>query len=188
MYKFRGVLIEKWNHSCLNVTFIKDWWLFPGLQNRVDDLLAGIDDRQNTKLSEFEITVRRKFHIQVCLSPCYMIAWNKLHLFSLCWDVLQCWKWSACRVRWSSCRNSWRASRCYKPLKQPVNISLKYLTTSQCLLYCSYCILVLHSNFFKFLSELRNDLTSKRAELQKCVNDLKEKNQRDARMSKWKET
>lgn len=106
----------------------------------------------------------------------------------LCCDVLQCWKWSACRVRWSSCRNSWRASRCYKPLKQPVNISLKYLTTSQCLLYCSYCILVLHSNFFKFLSELRNDLTSKRAELQKCVNDLKEKNQRDARMSKWKET
>ncbi|KAM8727386.1 uncharacterized protein AB9X84_001117 [Acanthopagrus schlegelii] len=31
-------------------------------------------------------------------------------------------------------------------------------------------------------TKLRNDLTSKRNELQKCVNDLKEKNQRDARM------
>ncbi|XP_030259441.1 interaptin isoform X2 [Sparus aurata] len=81
-----------------------------GLQNRVDDLLAGIDDRQNTKLM--------------------------LKMISLQSQVEQLQKQLA---------------------------GVQMLQTPQA-------------------TKLRNDLTSKRAELQKCVNDLKEKNQRDARM------
>lgn len=175
MYKFRGMLIEK------KLTF-------PRVAKQ-----GGWASRWNGRQAKHETewvwnSCQKKASHTSCSFILLRDCLNPTPFRPLCCGVLQCWKWSACRVRWSSCRNSWQASRCYKTLSQPVNISLKCLTTSLCLLYCSHCILVLHINFSEFVSELRNDLTSKRNELQKCVNDLKEKNQRDARMSKWKET
>ena len=37
---------------------------------------------------------------------------------------------------------------------------------------------------FKFVSELTNELTAKKRDLQKSVNELNEKNQKDAKLSK----
>ena len=37
---------------------------------------------------------------------------------------------------------------------------------------------------FKFVSELTNELTAKKKELQKYVNELNEKNHKDAKLSK----